>query len=190
MDCIDCHNRPSHHFNSPQLAVNNALAFGLIDPKLPGIKAQIVELLEKPYKSTEEALSNIETELQKSYEESLHNDASLKPSIDQAVQQAKRIYSTNIFPEQNVDWSHYPVNIGHFEFPGCYRCHDDQHKLTGGEEVISNDCALCHSIIRQGEGWDRLSQIEYKEQSFSHPRGIGDDWQGQNCHECHGPASL
>lgn len=190
LDCIDCHNRPSHRFNSPFSAVNQAMSFGAINPKLPGIKAKIVELLQKSYKTTDEGLSTLETELRKTYSESAANDSAIRASVDQAIQQGKTIFSNNIFPEWGADWSHYPVQIGHFEFPGCYRCHDNNHKQIKSDRAISNDCELCHSIIRQGEGWDNIDKLEYKQQKFEHPRGYGDAWEGQNCHECHGPGAM
>ena len=33
MDCMDCHNRPSHRYLSPEKAVNQAMALKKIDPK-------------------------------------------------------------------------------------------------------------------------------------------------------------
>ena len=34
MDCIDCHNRPAHHFRAPNDAVDLAIAAGRIDPRV------------------------------------------------------------------------------------------------------------------------------------------------------------
>ncbi len=190
MDCIDCHNRPSHRYHSPYAAVNDALRFGLINPKIPEIKINLVELFQDDYETTEEALTTIEEELRDTYEDQLAEDSSLKSEVEEAIQEAKEIYRKNFFPEWKVNWSIYPWHVGHFEFPGCYRCHDEQHKLVGGEKTISNDCKLCHTIIRQGEGWEEIQELEYKEQKFEHPRGYGDLWEGQNCHECHGPGMM
>jgi hypothetical protein len=36
MDCLDCHNRPAHRFNSPNDAVDAAIAAGRIDPHWHG----------------------------------------------------------------------------------------------------------------------------------------------------------
>jgi hypothetical protein len=44
-----------------------------------------------------------------------------------------------------VGWGTYQNNIGHLNFPGCFRCHDDNHKAKDGS-VISQDCELCHSM--------------------------------------------
>ena len=35
--------------------------------------------------------------------------------------------------------------IGHLEAPGCFRCHDDNHKAKDGR-VIRQDCEMCHGI--------------------------------------------
>ena len=39
LDCIDCHNRPSHRYESPFASVNQAMELGLIDPRLPASRA-------------------------------------------------------------------------------------------------------------------------------------------------------
>ena len=48
----------------------------------------------------------------------------------------------------NVTWGTYANNVGHTRpdsFPGCFRCHDEDHKTKEGK-VISQDCSLCHTI--------------------------------------------
>ena len=37
---------------------------------------------------------------------------------------SRAIYARNVFPEMKVGWGTYPNNIGHEDFPGCFRCHD------------------------------------------------------------------
>jgi hypothetical protein len=39
----------------------------------------------------------------------------------------------------------YVNNIGHIDFPGCFRCHDDDHKSKDGKK-IGQDCDTCHVI--------------------------------------------
>ncbi len=190
MDCIDCHNRPSHRYHSPYSIVNSAIDFGLISPELPEIKYNLVSLFQEDYEDSSEALQTIEDSMREMYSDTIAEEPSLKEALEQAITQSKRLYSINFFPKYKVDWSKYPWNIGHFEFPGCYRCHDDQHKSVKEDKVISNDCGLCHTIIRQGEGWDVVKDLEYKKQDFVHPRGFGDLWEGTNCHECHGPGMM
>lgn len=189
MDCIDCHNRPSHRYKSPFRATNEAMRFGRIDPRIPGIKANVVEALQGEYASQGEALEAIDRKLRETYAEAL-GDPGSRTAVERAIGSAKEIYRKNFFPEWGVDWSLHPWNVGHFHFPGCYRCHDGKHRSTDGARVIRHDCDLCHSIVRQGEGWEAVRDLDYEAQEFSHPRGFGDLWEGQNCHECHGPGMM
>ncbi len=189
MDCIDCHNRPSHRFHSPLSIVNEAMQQGKISPKIPDIKLNTVEILQEEYESTEEALAQIEETLRDEYTAWAEEDSSNQQMLEQAIETTKTAFQRNIFPEQKVEWSNYPWNVGHFNFPGCYRCHDDMHESPEGK-IVSNDCNLCHTFVKQGEGWDEIVDLEYEEQDFLHPRGMGDAWEGMNCHECHGPGMM
>ena len=49
-----------------------------------------------------------------------------------AVEEIKRTYHQNFFPEMKVSWQAYPDNLGHKEFPGCFRCHDGKHVTNRG----------------------------------------------------------
>ena len=66
--------------------------------------------------------------------------------IDAAIQQIQAIYLRNVFPEMNVTWGTYPNNLGHADFPGCFRCHDGSHSTADGR-TISNDCDTCHTLL-------------------------------------------
>ncbi len=61
MDCIDCHNRISHNFRSPDDSMDDALNTGLIDKTIPYIKAKGAELSAQPYQSKEQAHAAIES---------------------------------------------------------------------------------------------------------------------------------
>ena len=67
MDCVDCHNRPSHIYTPPDRSVDNALAAGRIDVALPYVKQQAVTVLTKEYKGTDEAVKTIGVEFPKYY---------------------------------------------------------------------------------------------------------------------------
>ena len=71
--------------------------------------------------------------------------AARKADVDKAVEITQRIYGRNVFPSMQVTWGSYPNNIGHMDSPGCFRCHDDNHKAKDGR-VIKQDCELCHDI--------------------------------------------
>jgi len=147
MDCIDCHNRISHTFRSPERAMDWVLSRRLIDRNIPYIKAKGVEVLSATYESHDEAAAAIER-LEEWYRANYpewyqvpDNQAKLK----KAIEELKRIYSETVFPEMDVGWETHPDNIGHLEFPGCFRCHDGKH-LSPQEQAIRLECNICHSI--------------------------------------------
>ena len=49
MDCMDCHNRPAHRYQTPNSAVSLAMALGKIDRGLPSVKSNAVYVLTQPY---------------------------------------------------------------------------------------------------------------------------------------------
>ena len=50
-----------------------------------------------------------------------------------------------MFPDQKIDWTTYPNNLGHINSPGCFRCHDGKH-LDPKQQAIRLECNLCHSV--------------------------------------------
>jgi len=46
----------------------------------------------------------------------------------------------------NVSWGVHPNNLGHMDFPGCFRCHDGSH-TSGDGQTITNDCSACHNLL-------------------------------------------
>jgi len=151
MDCMDCHNRPTHAYEIPERAVDAAMAAGTISPSLPFVKKQAVELLRTSYSSKEEALRRIPAALGEYYRSSHPSVFTAKQSdIARAAGAAVAIYSRNVFPTMKVAWGTYPNNIGHTDFPGCYRCHDDAHASAAGAK-ITQDCNACHSLLAMDE---------------------------------------
>jgi hypothetical protein len=151
MDCIDCHNRPAHTFQLPDRAVDQDLSEGRISPDLPFIKKKAVEVLKAGYSSREDAAQRIAATLNDFYRAS-YPDAyrDKRPAIDAAIRQIQTIYSNNVFPAMNVTWGTYPNNLGHADFPGCFRCHDGSHSTADGR-TISNDCDACHTLLAVDE---------------------------------------
>jgi hypothetical protein len=185
MDCIDCHNRPTHHYNPPARLVNHAMSLGQIEPSLPGIKGLTVELMSEEYESTAEAVAAIETGIREYYAEEHPELAAEKgQAIEDAIATANRLYQANIFPEMKVNWREFPDHIGHLNTPGCFRCHDGNHETEDGQ-VISRDCNVCHTIVAQerkdGEKYVSLESVEYV-----HPEDIDEEWKYSDCSECHG----
>ena len=147
MDCTDCHNRPAHAFESADRALNNALAKKRIDPSLPMVKKTALELLERSYESHAEAERELASGLDDFYQSQYPEvHAARGQAIRQAGRELAAIYKRNVFPEMKVGWGTYPNQIGHTEFPGCFRCHDGLHATAGGE-TITQDCGVCHELL-------------------------------------------
>ena len=175
MDCIDCHNRPAHRFNSPNDAVDEAIYLGKIDRTLPSIKRTAVDDLSQPYSSSAEGEARISADLRKKY-------AGAK-GLDDTVAAVIAVYRANFFPEMKVDWSKYPENIGHMDNPGCFRCHDGQHTADNGKPMPATACNSCHVILAQGSGAD-LSRLAPDGVAFKHP-STDIDGLGLLCSDCH-----
>lgn len=182
MDCIDCHNRPSHIYRPPDLSVDMALLGGQIDRTLPGIKNIATNALTVTYKTTAEALQGIARDMNDAYKSKFPPVlADRKASIDQAISATQSIYQTTIFPEMRVDWRTHPNNIGHFYYPGCFRCHDGEHVSADGR-VVKKDCDICHAVVEQQEGTS--NPITLQGAGFKHPIDLG-DLKAVTCTDCH-----
>lgn len=147
MDCTDCHNRPAHTFQLPQHAVDRAMQEGLVSAELPFIKKKAIEVLKAGYIDRDDAARTIEANLSSFYRASypdLYREK--RGMVDAAIQEIQAIYLRNVFPAMDVKWGTYPNNLGHSDFPGCFRCHDGNHSSPDGR-TISNDCDACHSLL-------------------------------------------
>ena len=189
MDCIDCHNRPTHIFNSPVHSVDLAISTGRIDRTIPYIKEQAVEALIQSYASTGAALRAIAEKLTAYYQTKQRAFAQAHPRLlRQAIAEVQSIYRHNFFPSMKVNWSVYADNIGHKDFLGCFRCHDGNHATTSGK-TISHDCDSCHTIIAQGSR-EKLASVTPAGLEFEHPVDIGGAWKQMPCNGCHNGALV
>ncbi len=185
MDCIDCHNRPSHNYKVPQNFVDDLITAGAIPKELPDIKFIAMEILHEDYPSKEIALETIKTKIREYYE--VDYDYLIDEydnEINQSIAAIQLGFSQNIFPYMKVKWSVYPSHLGHIETNGCFRCHTDRHVSSTGE-VISRDCRLCHSIIAQGSPGNMEYSESFEALDFKHPLGIREAWREKFCSECH-----
>ncbi len=189
MDCIDCHNRPSHNYRSPLRTVNEAMSTGAISPSLPFVKREAVKALDSEYPDTPTALKEIKNKLENFYADNYPGVmAERKADVDAAVAAVGRIYSQNIFPEMKVTWRKYPDNIGHFQYNGCFRCHGGPLATSSGK-TITNDCNVCHTLLSQGTG--SSAGMAVSGLTFQHPVEIGGAELAGNCAMCHsGGAEL
>jgi hypothetical protein len=158
--------------------VEKSIAAGVISTKLPNIKRVAVQaMIQKEITTDADAPTKIADFIKAKY-----TDAALAAEVPGTIAEVQRIFGLTIFPERKADWRVYPNNIGHKDWPGCFRCHDDKHKTASNEKVRSSDCNSCHVIIAQGKGAE-LETLSAKGLTFKHPDGEPDA--ELSCSDCH-----
>ena len=153
MDCVDCHNRPTHVFQMPGPAMDSAMAAGRIDPTIPFIRkvgadvlTEVGDKLGPGNAVAQQVLDYYRTE-QADYL-AQHGEA-----VETAAKAVEAIYDRNVFPKMDLGWGYYPVNIGHKGEEmegGCFRCHDGAHANSDGR-TITQACDTCHSLLATDE---------------------------------------
>ena len=161
MDCIDCHNRPTHIFELPGPAVDQEMRFGRISSDLPYVRKQAAALLNAKYASREEALQKIPAELERFYQEKYPEVyASKKSEVTKAAAAVAGIYDRNVFPDMKITWGTYINNLGHQNFPGCFRCHDEREAASpNGAKLgrtLPQDCNTCHELLAYDEASPKI----------------------------------
>jgi len=165
--------------------VNEANAAGELPVTLPDLKSLAMQVLNTEYPTTDSAMQAIDAQVN-DYYQSMYEDiwTNRRPEIEQAITGLQENYKKYIFPVMNVTWDKFPNHIGHLEFNGCFRCHNDRHADDAGH-VISRDCYLCHSIVAQGAPDTLRSVPVLQEMEFAHPNDPDAMWKEMNCAECH-----
>jgi hypothetical protein len=151
MDCVDCHNRPSHTFRSQQREIDHALEIGAVERDLPFVRREGLRLMSAAYTSRDQAEREIGAGLAAFYAEAYPELARERAADIEAT--GKAIFegwAANVFPGMKVDWGTYPNHVGHESSPGCFRCHDDSHETAQGR-TITQDCETCHSLLAMEE---------------------------------------
>jgi hypothetical protein len=151
MDCVDCHNRPTHVFDaSPKAAIDLALADGRLDAKIPFVAQIGGELLLRPDgRSGEKMFRNALADAFRQRQIAVSGS-----DLDRTARVLAEIYRVNVYPELNLGWGTYRSNLGHDGDTGCFRCHDNQHvaKLADGTtRTLSQDCDSCHERVAADE---------------------------------------
>ncbi len=181
MDCVDCHNRPTHIYVPPDQAVDQSFQAKRLDTSLPFLKQQAVTVLTGTYATTDAAVQAIANGLNSFYESKYPDVAKTKQlEIRNAVDEVQQIFRRTTFPEMKLNWETHPNNLGHFYFSGCFRCHDGQHVSADGK-VVSKDCTQCPTLMSETAGTTSLAAAA---PSFHPPVEIGDLTQ-VNCADCH-----
>jgi hypothetical protein len=150
MDCVDCHNRPTHIYRTADNELETMFTRFPDLQKIPYLKKAAGEVL---------ALRFDDAAIQgKAAGEALLDWYSRHPEekpdrtlLNQAAERVQEIYSRNIWPHMNIEWGTYPNHIGHSTTnPGCLRCHGNNHLDAAGNAVRA-DCRMCHTILALNE---------------------------------------
>jgi len=171
MQCVDCHDRPTHDFLLPDRALNVALALGQLPATLPFIKKQGLAVLQANYSSSADAAQKIPAAIETYYKQSYPQVyAQRQADVQTAGQAILAIYNRNVFPDMKLTWGTYPNNLGHTDSPGCFRCHDGSHTTADGKETVSQDCGACHQLLAMQDSspeilktlglWDRIVALK------------------------------
>jgi hypothetical protein len=185
-DCLDCHNRPSHTFEPPADAINNALLSGRLSSDLPFLKREGLQLLVGEYPDRETAHTEISLGLMSYYvanypDLALDRNADITAAADSLIE----IYDANFFPEMRTDFRTHLDNSGHRSSEGCFRCHGG-NMLDRDGVAITAACDACHLIIGLGPGTDPGTiEVDLGGLSFDHPGNVGDKWKQRTCASCH-----
>ena len=185
MDCIDCHNRPSHDYLPPQEFTDLLIASGDIPSDLPDVKYLAMDIFNRQYATFDSAMLAIENQVNEYYQLNYPLVASGdNKDIQQAIEGLKMGFQKNIFPEMKASWDVYPNHIGHVEYNGCFRCHNGNHKSID-DRLISRDCNLCHTIQSQGRPDSLQVALSNESLEFIHPVDLGEVWKEYACTDCH-----
>jgi nitrate/TMAO reductase-like tetraheme cytochrome c subunit len=171
MQCVDCHDRPTHAFSPPDRALDRALALGQVPVNLPFIKKQGLAALQASYSSTAEAGEKIPAAIERYYQDTYPQlYAQRKVDVAKAGQAILAIYNRNVFPALHVTWGTYTNSLGHVDFPGCFRCHDGAHTTADARDSITQDCSACHQVLAMQEAspdilktlglWDQIEALK------------------------------
>ena len=153
---------------------------GTIPTELPEIKSLSMDICSEEFSTTDSAMAYIREQIEEYYTDEYEAEL-----IERAIIGLQEEYSKNIFPEMKVRWDAYPNHIGHLEFDGCFRCHNDNHLSVEKEQVISKDCNMCHIINAQGTPDNLMISKVGEPLEFIHPEDIDEAWKDGVCTDCH-----
>jgi len=147
MDCVDCHNRATHIYETPTGAVEAGIRLGAIDREIPFIRKAALSAIAPDYPSAEAARRGIKSGIISFYRS--RDPAVLAghaAGIDRAITTLVEAWTRNVHPYMNLTWGSYPSLLGHRESRGCFRCHN-RHMVDSSGKWITDDCTVCHSIL-------------------------------------------
>jgi hypothetical protein len=147
MDCLDCHNRPAHAFETAERAVDREMAAGALPQRVPRFRRAALAVLGKAYPSREAAAEQIPAALLAYYKQNAPDAMVLhRTELERAGQRLLALYQQNVYPEMKLTWGSYPRHDGHTDSPGCFRCHNEELKTKSGRTMMQ-DCESCHKVL-------------------------------------------
>ncbi len=154
MDCMDCHNRATHVFQSPEDLIDQDMAQGRMDASLPYLKRQGMQALDPVNPSLDAAYAKVEqlADFYKSNYPDVY--AQKQQAIGQAIDVLKEVAKLTTFPDMHVDWNSYANELGHQQSPGCFRCHGKLVATSGptSGQAVDAGCTTCHFFQLPGNG--------------------------------------
>jgi hypothetical protein len=153
MTCMDCHNRAGHPFRDPETVIDAAFASGELNPKLPYVKQYILTLLDTQVENRDDALEKVShawdgyaESYPQIYDQLPEEAEQARAFIEERQEFLADLMVSSEFPEaEDVTWRSFPDNLGHKNFPGCFRCHSGALQQASGEPIPVN-CSTCHSL--------------------------------------------
>ncbi|MBU0484290.1 MAG: NapC/NirT family cytochrome c [Proteobacteria bacterium] len=147
MDCIDCHNRPTHVYDMPEKLIDFGLLSKRINGDIPGIREDSLKVINAEYASQDEAEEKMGPALMElQYKRDKGVAEKYREDINKTGLYLIESYLGNVWPKMNVLWGTYKGHLGHQQADdgyGCFRCHDDEHENNSGKS-IQQECNLCH----------------------------------------------
>jgi len=160
MDCVDCHNRPTHQYRTAAFEIDAAIEDGRIDRALPFVRREGMKAITADYASPEAARAGIGQAVNGFYEKAYPDIfKERRGTVEKAARELSEAWARNVWPQMKITWGTYPTHLGHpnpnaepvaGESIGCWRCHDDNHVSKAGK-AISQDCDLCHAVLADDE---------------------------------------
>lgn len=145
MDCVDCHNRPTHIYRSANTELETMFARFPELQSVPYLKKAASEVMERHFSDDMIEAGVVRKSIVAWYD--AHPEEKPDPGLLKlAADKVQEIYRQNIWPNMNIGWETYPNHLGHTVSPGCLRCHGNNHVTADGKAVRA-DCRLCHTIL-------------------------------------------
>jgi hypothetical protein len=184
LDCMDCHNRPTHIYQAPENGVDRVMVGRPPLRTLPWFKKTAVDALTADYPDREAAAAGIRGTIEGFYRERYPEVArTRKTDIESGVEAAVLLYGQSVFPKMKVNWNTYASNIGHRNWPGCFRCHDGNHAAPDGR-VLSRECTVCHTMPQRSALLPLGSAVPESSNDW-HPMPLAGRHEEILCNACH-----